>query len=183
MSRRRLYQRAFGVTLLLLAACGGARANPTAIPTPVPPTATPTPVPPTATPTPIPPTAIATAVRPSATPTPVFTLAASLEEIAGTTWRKAAGAGYIRFYEDGTFHQALALDTLDKSPFAICGFWFEGTQMFYTELSVSGVPSCGDTIGACEVRLLEDGRLKISSIEDSCGPRGRDTATMYEAVR
>jgi hypothetical protein len=194
MSRRRLYQRAFGLTLvvLLLAACSGARAEPTATPTsipptatatPVPPTATATPVPPTATVTPVPPTATATATRPSATPTQVFTLAASLEEIAGTTWRKTVGTSYIRFYEDGTFHQARALDTLDKSPFAICRFWFEGTQMFYTELSVSGVPSCGDAIGVCEVRLLEDGRFEIVSIEDSCGPRRRDTATMYEAVR
>jgi hypothetical protein len=176
MSRRRLFQRIFGLTLvvLLLAACGGAPAEPTTTPTPVPPTATPTRVPPTAT---------ATAALPTATPTQAFTLATSLEEIAGTTWQKTAGGGYIRFYEDGTFHQARALDALDDSPFAICRLWFEGTQMFYTELSVSGVPSCGDTIAICEVRLLEGDRLKIVSVEDSCGPRRRDTATMYEAVR
>ena len=176
MSRRGLFQRIFGLILvvLLLAACGGAPAESTATPTPVPPTATPTRVPPTAT---------ATAALPTATPTQAFTLATSLEEIAGTTWRKTAGAGYIRFYEDGTFHQARALDALDDSPFSICRFWFEGTQMFHTELSVSGVPSCGDTIAVYEVRLLEGDRLKIVSIEDSCGPRRRDTATMYEAVR
>ena len=185
MSRRRLFQRIFGLTLvvLLLAACGGAPAELAATPTPVPPTATPTRVSPTATPTRVPPTATATAALPTATPTQAFTLATSLEEIAGTTWRKTAGAGYIRFYEDGTFHQARALDALDDSPFSICRFWFEGTQMFHTELSVSGVPSCGDTIAICEVRLLEGDRLKIVSIEDSCGPRRRDTATMYEAVR
>ena len=167
MRRRRLCQRAFALTwvVLLLAACGGVRAEPTATPTSVPPTVAPT------------------AARPTVTPAQAFTLAASLEEIAGTTWRKTVGAGYLRFCEDGTFHQANALDSLDDSPFAICRFWFEGTQMFYAELSVSGVPSCGDTIGVCEVRLLEDDTLEIVSIEDSCGPRRRDMATLYEAVR
>jgi hypothetical protein len=78
MSRRRLFQRIFGLTLvvLLLAACGGAPAELVATSTPVPPTATPTRVPPTAT---------ATAALPTATPTQAFTLATSLEEIAGTT--------------------------------------------------------------------------------------------------
>ena len=64
MKAKKLLQRIFGLTavVLLLVGCGRAPAEPTATPTPVPPTATPTPVPPTATPTPVPPTA---------TPTPI----------------------------------------------------------------------------------------------------------------
>jgi len=47
MSRRRLLQQAFGLTLiaLLLTGCGGATTEPTAALTPVPPTAAPTPIP------------------------------------------------------------------------------------------------------------------------------------------
>jgi hypothetical protein len=113
---------------------------------------------------------------------PAATLATSAEEIVGT-WHKTIGAGYIRFYEDGAFHQARALDNLDSKPFAICEFRFEGTRMFTKEISVSGVPSCGDAIGIYEVRLLEDDKIQIASIEDKCSPRRSDTATVYEPVR
>jgi hypothetical protein len=56
MNGRKLLQQTFGLTLsiLLLAACSGSPAQPTATPTPVLPTAPPTPVPPTAAPTPEP---------------------------------------------------------------------------------------------------------------------------------
>lgn len=109
-------------------------------------------------------------------------LATSAEEIVGT-WQKTIGAGYIRFYEDGTFHQARAPGDLDSKPFAICEFRFEGTQMFTKEISVSGVPSCGDTPGINEVQLLEGEKMEIVSIEDKCVHRRRDTATVYEPVR
>jgi hypothetical protein len=55
--------------------------------------------------------------------------------------------------------------------------------MFTKELSVSGVPSYGDTPGIYEVQLLEGGRIEIVTIEDKCSPRRRDTATVYEPVR
>ena len=58
------------LSVLLLAGCGLAQAEPTATPTPVPPTRTTTPVPPTSTPTPVPPTPTPTPVPPTATPTP-----------------------------------------------------------------------------------------------------------------
>jgi hypothetical protein len=184
MSRRRLYQRTFGLTLavLFLAGCGGAPAEPTATPTPVPPTVTPTAAPPTATPTPVPPTATPTPKPPTSTPTPAFTLAASIEDIVGT-WHRPGSASYLRFYEDGTFHQARTLNALDNIPFAVSRFWFEGTHMFHTELSVSGVPSCGDVTAIYKVRLLEGDRIKIVSIEDSCSARRREMATVFDAVR
>lgn len=155
-------------TLVFSVACASEAPEP-ATPTPLPPTATPTPVPPTRTPEP-----------PTATPTPAFTLATSAEEIVGT-WLEG-GAGYNRFYEDGTFHQAHALDDLDHQPYAISEFWFEGTQMFTKELSVSGVPSCGDTIGIYKVRWLEGGKIQIVSIEDNCSARRGDIAGRYKPV-
>jgi hypothetical protein len=189
MSYQKLLQRTIGVTLamLLLIGCDTTPTTlvseaPAATSTPVPSVATPTPtpLPPTATPTPVPPAR--TPEPPTATPTQAFILATSAEEIVGT-WQKTIGAGYIRFYEDGAFHQARALDNLDSKPFAICEFRFEGTQMLIKEISVSGVPSCGEPIGIYEVRLLEGGKIQIVSIKDKCSPRRGDTATVYEPVR
>jgi hypothetical protein len=190
MSTRRLYLRTFGLTVvvLVLAGCGGAPTEltaaatavpPTATPTLAPPTATSTLIPPTATPTPEPPTS--TLPPPTPTSTPVFTLATSPEEIAGT-WQKTIGAGCIRFQADGSFRQARRRDALDDSPFAICEIWFEGTQLFVGECTVSGVPPCGDAIAIYEVRLLDSGELEIVAIKDDCSPRRLDTATVYSAV-
>jgi hypothetical protein len=160
MSRGRLYHTAFGLTLaaLVLAGCGATPAEPTSTPTPVPPTATPTVAGasapgPTATRTPAPPTATPTPEPPTATATPDFTLATSVEDVLGT-WHRPGRDLYIRFYDDGTWHQAHALSTLDDSPYAICEIWFEGTQLFVGECSVSGVPSCGDGIAVYEVRQV-----------------------------
>jgi hypothetical protein len=89
---------------------------------------------------------------------------------------------FLGFYENGTFHQAHALDKLDSAPYAISRFWFEGTQMLMEEISVSGVPSCGDRIGIYEIRLLEDGEMHIATIEDGCSGRAGDTAGRYEAI-
>lgn len=161
MDRQKLSQQVMGAMLitLLLVGCGAPAA-----PTPMPPTATPTVAPPTA------------------TPTPAVRLATSVEEIAGT-WQKTTGAGYIRFNEDGTFDQARAFDDLDSHPFAICEFWFEGTQMFIGECTVSGVPPCTNPVAIYEVWLLEGDRIEIVAIEDKCSARRRDTATVYDPVR
>lgn len=148
------------VLALMLVGCGAPGVSPNQIP----PTSTPTPVLSTATPT----------------TTQVVTLARSAEEIVGT-WR--ASRTYIRFDRDGTFRKAYALDELDSRPFAISGFRFEGTRMFIEEISVSGVPPCGDTIGIYEVLLLEGGRIQIVSTDDKCSHRRRTTAAEYESVR
>ena len=183
MSAQKLLQLMGGVTLawLLLMGCSAPAATP--VPptaTPVPPTATPTSKPPTAIPTPVPPTATPTPQPPAATPTQVFTLAMSAEEIAGT-WH--AGNYYIRFDKDGTYRQAHALDKLDSRPYAISSYHFEGTKMVTTEVSVSGVPSCGKKSGSYEIRLLESGNIRIVTIEDQCAGRRGDTAGEYEPVR
>jgi hypothetical protein len=184
MNRRKLLQSVTGLTLVILfvVGCGAPAATPepTATFTLVPPTATPTPVPPTVTSTAIPPTATLKPEPPTATPTQAFTLATSAEEIVGT-WHDPAG--YTRFYEDGTFHAARVLDKLDSQPYAINEFRFEGTRMFIKEISVSGVPPCGDTTGIYEVRLLEGGKIQIVAIKDKCSPRRGEMATVYEPVR
>ena len=122
-----------------------------------------------------------TAAPPTSAPTQAFKLATSAEEIVGT-WHNS-GAGYLRFYKDGTFHWARALDNLDSQPNAINEFRFEGTQMILKEVSVSGVPGCGDATGIYEVRLLEGGKIRIVTIEDKCAPRAGSTAVEYEPVR
>ena len=140
---------------------------------------TPTPIaaPPTSAPTPTP-----TAAPPTVAPTPVFTLATSIKDIIGT-WNNADKSVYLRFYEDGTLHQSHSLDNLDNKPYAKSEVWFEGAQMFLKETAVSGVPSCGDTPGIYEVRLLPDGKIRIVRIKEKCSPRAGDTALQYDPVR
>ena len=128
-----------------------------------------------ATPTPVPPTA---------TPSRAFTLAASAGEIGGTWQRgRVEGALYIRFDEDGTFREAYALNELDSQPFSINSYQFEGTKLVTTQVSVSGVPSCGESIGSYEIRLLESGNIRIVAIEDPCTHRAGSVAGEYEPVR
>ncbi len=177
--------KAFRQTLILtclmgmigvFAACTGPQPNaPTSGPTPGPPTA----VPPASTVRSIQPTATDTIGPPTYTPSPAFTLATSAQEIIGT-WRERSL--YIRFDEDGTFRQAHALDTLDSRPYAISSYHFEGTTLVTTALSVSGVPSCGDVVGSYEIRLLENGNILITTIQDACSPRAGDTAGEKEPV-
>jgi hypothetical protein len=155
MNRQKLSQQVMGamLTTLLLVGCGA-------------PAATPTPVPPTA------------------APTQAFTLATSAVEIVGTWQRvKVGDARYRRFDEDGTFRTAYALDKLDSQPYAINPYQFDGTRMVATEISVSGVPSCGEKIGTYEIRLLESGNIRIVVLEDECSHRAGSVAGDYEPVR
>ncbi|MGD8759982.1 MAG: hypothetical protein PVJ07_06995 [Anaerolineales bacterium] len=119
---------------------------------------------------------------PAATPTQAFILAISTEEIAGT-WMQRSGALYIRFDEDETLREANALDELDSQPFAINSYQFEGTRMVLKEVSVSGVPSCEESIDSFEIRLLESGDIQIVILEDECGHRAGSLAGEYEPVR
>jgi len=146
-------------------------------PTDIPPEPTATQVEPSA--TPIPPTATPTVRSLTATPTHVFTLVTSAEEIVGT-WLGAAFC--IRIYEDGTLNKAWSLDKLDSHPYAVSKFWFEGTQMFIEEITVSGAPSCGRKIGIYEIRLLENDNIQISSIKDQCSQRVNSTGGIYQPV-
>jgi len=55
--------------------------------------------------------------------------------------------------------------------------------MVMKEVSVSGVPSCGEKIGSYEIRLLESGNILIVILEDQCHHRTGSVAYWYEPVR
>jgi hypothetical protein len=129
------------------------------------------------TPTRIPPTA--TLHPPTATAPEPYTLPEA-EELLGT-W-KFSDMDFTRFYEDGTVHEAYSLAQLDADPFAVNRFELEAGRMTLRELSVSGVPPCGDKVGVYELRLLEGGKLQMVTIRDACYPRAGDVEGMYERV-
>ena len=197
MSSTDVIQKSVCLVMLVffLVGCGTSQATPTPLPeattlaeptqalpepTEAPPEPTATQVEPTA--TPIPPTTTPTARPLTATPTPtqMITLVTSVEEIVGT-WRKEDTL-YIRIYEDGTLNKAWSLDKLDSHPYAVNKFWFEGSQMFMEEISVSGVPSCGKMTGIYEIRLFEDDNIQISTIKDQCSHRVTFTRGIFQPV-
>jgi hypothetical protein len=123
-----------------------------------------------------------TTAPPTTAPTQAFTLATSIKDVVGTWYNEGTGV-YLRFYEDGTLHNADSPESLDNQPYATSEIRFEGTQMSLIETAVAGVPSCGDALGLYEVRLLPDGKIQIVTIEDQCPPRAGDTALVFEPVR
>lgn len=184
MSSHRLTQYWIALTLVILVLVGCV--SPAAEPTPIPSTAThtsipPTPVPSTDTPTAMPPTATPTPVPPTKQPTEAFTLATSITEIVGA-WQSPAKGLYFRFFEEGILNQAYSLDRVDTAPYSISEIWFEGTQMYLKEKSVSGVPPCGDDPAVYEVHLFSDGHIQIVKIRDKCSPRAGDTALKLDPV-
>lgn len=119
---------------------------------------------------------------PTTVPTQAFTRATSIKDIAGT-WHNEGTEMYLRFYEDGTLHNADSPENLENQPYATSEIRFEGTQMSLKETAVAGVPSCGDALGLYEVHLLPDGKIRIVIIEENCSPRASDTAWEFEPVR
>lgn len=163
MIPRVLSSRTFGLTLamLLLAACDGARSEPAVTSTPVVPRTT------------------LTSITPPRVPTQGFELVTCIPDAVGTWYWPGEGL-YLRFYEDGMLHHAHGCD---DDPYAVSEYWFEGPRMVIRTVSISGVPPCGDVIGIYEVRLFANYGIEIVPVEDSCSPRRRDMAAMYEAVR
>ena len=172
--------------ILLIVTVAGCTSRP---PSPAPSTATETSAPPTATGTSVPPTATETSASPTATgtstpptaPAPLpFTLAAHAEDLIGT-WRRLDGL-YVRFYDDGTYHQGFSLRDLDSMPAMANTYAFDGPQIRVMEISSAVGLSCGSDVGIYEVRLLEGGGIQIVVINDSCGFRRSDYRGVYEAV-
>lgn len=194
MSLRKLMRQSTGPMLLalLVMACAAPGAVPLATSTPLPPTAEPptasetsvlpaaaaTSAPPTATATPFPQTASPAPEQPAASPTVAFTPVTSAEQILGV-WR--SGGYYLRFDRDGTFRQARALSRLDWGPYAICSYQFDGASVAIETVDVAGVPPCWHIMGTYELRLLEDGSLRVSAIADECGARAGDFGGLWLA--
>jgi len=114
------------------------------------------------------------------------TLATSAEKIFGTWVTSSCWAGtcYMRFDKDGTMREAMAPDELDSQPYVINSYQFKGKKMIITEVSVSGVPSCGENkTGTYEIHLLESGNIRIVAIDDQCGGRADDMQNEYKPVR
>jgi len=55
--------------------------------------------------------------------------------------------------------------------------------MLLKETAVSGVSSCGDATGIYQVRLLPEGKIRITKVKEGCPPRAGDTALQYDPVR
>ena len=146
------------------------------------PASTPAPILQPATTTAIPPTVTPTAVPPTSTSTPDYIKATSLADILGT-WYNPNKKLYLRFYEDGFLHHSHSLDEIDAAPYAKHEIWFEGTQISLKQLEVSGVPSCGDSVGIYEIRLYPKGNIQVVKIKDSCPQRAGDTALPFTPVR
>jgi len=135
---------------------------------------------PASTSTPLPPVATPTPVLSTAVPTEVFSMITSVDGLLGT-WQNSDRYFY-RFYADGTYNMAHAVEELDSQPYVISKFWFEEGRMFVEDISVSGVPSCKPDIGEYEIRLLESGNIRIVRIMDKCTPRARETELEFEPV-
>ncbi|MCX6026131.1 MAG: hypothetical protein NTY23_07740 [Chloroflexi bacterium] len=129
--------------------------------------------PPTATSKPAP-----TVVPPA--PTFVAGLANSPEQILGT-WGYP-GWAFMRLARDGMLSQAATREELDATPFAVCKFWFSGSQLLIKEVKVRDVPSCGARTGRYQVELLAPDRIRMVVVEDRCEARANDLAGEYTRV-
>jgi hypothetical protein len=175
MNRQKHLQQVIGAMLitLLLVGCGA----PAATPTPISPTATPTPVPPTATPTPVPPTAI----PPTQTP---LTLVTNVEVLIGN-WKPLSSSGdamFLQINSDGTCRQSFSLDGLRSVPTVECTYIFENSVLSMTAVKLNGVPECPSPTGSYEVRLISDDQIQLGVNKDSCAPRKRSTAGLYQRI-
>ena len=133
-------------------------------PTPLPPTATSTPVP--ATPTSVP-----------STPTSSITV----EDLSGI-WHGLGpiSYGYIQLNPDGTYHIAKALPYLEKSPFEIGEFRFEGTLLTFIASNQS--PECAGQRGSYQVQLTEPDQLQMALQDDPCQSRVNHSRGPWERV-
>jgi len=107
--------------------------------------------------------------QPTATAPEPYTIVSEPAPLIGT-WR-FSDSDFTRFYPDGTIHEAANLVSLDGEPFAVNWYSFDEGRLILRELSVSGVPPCGNDPARYEALLLEGGRLQLVDIRDACGPR------------
>jgi hypothetical protein len=81
-----------------------------------------------------------------------------------TAWRE--------YRDDGTFRIAGTRDNLEKAPFVTGEYWFEGSVLYFKEVSAEPEWECGgEIIGQYEVQVLESGEMKFVKVEDGCSER------------
>jgi hypothetical protein len=157
------------VVLLFLVGCSApAATSAPPAPTPVPPTSTP--VPPTSTP-----------VLPTSTSAASIT---SAELLIGV-WQpllKSRDAMFLQINSDGTCRQASSLEGLTAVPEVECTYTFEGTDLSLTAVKLTGVPACPSPTGKYAVQLVADNRIRLVATQDTCSPRKRSTAGVYQRV-
>jgi hypothetical protein len=103
-------------------------------------------------------------------------LATGAEDIAGMWTRDLEGsATSFYFKEDGTFNLLFSTDPekLENSPGLIGEYWFEGSQLFVTDVEqfiATSMGMCPD-VGVYEVVMLETGNIMFRVVEDECAGR------------
>ena len=95
----------------------------------------------------------------------------SFEDIAGTYEFQGRPyfAGYLHFFEDGTWHASSNRDLVEDRPSDIVETRFEGTKVFLK--SIKGFCGDEDPDAIYVIHLLENGNLQFVLIEDPCALR------------
>ena len=76
------------------------------------------------------------------------------------------------YRDDGTFRIAGTRDNLEKAPFVTGEYWFEGSVLYFKEVSAEPEWECGgEIIGQYEVQVLESGEMRFVKVEDKCSER------------
>jgi len=114
-----------------------------------------------------------------ATGAPEEPLATEVDDIVGT-WHKTSSVyafmGYIQFNADGTSRLGAAFDGVEVLAKVEGEFWFEGTELFWKDVSATApaYEHCmqpGKETGRYEVQLLSNGNLNVIMLEDACPSR------------
>lgn len=93
----------------------------------------------------------------------------SNEDVIGI-WEVTSGSHYIRFDEDGAFHEAPSLMLVRNPLVAPPGeYWFESNQLHIETPEENEI--CGAMIAIYEVQLLENSNFQLTLVDDTCERR------------
>ena len=91
-------------------------------------------------------------------------------------------ATFLQINSDSTCRQSYSLEELTNAPQVECTYIFDGTVLSLTAVKLNGVPECPSPTGRYEVQLVTDNQIQLRSKIDSCRPRVRSTAGMYQRI-
>ena len=88
-------------------------------------------------------------------------------------WQPIPPAKAWREYrDDGTFRIAGTRDNLEETPFVTGEYWFEGSVLYFKEVSAEAEWECGgEVLAQYEVQVLESGEIKFVKVKDECSER------------